>query len=567
MPTDLAGPPRGLETSESPANDARQRSLEPIMRRYAAMVFRISFRVTHNVHDAEDATQAAFMALHQQLECGPKIQNVGGWLRQVAQRHALDMIRGRKRRVAREHACSAIGCISPEPIDREERRLIVREELEKLPARYRLPLILYYFGGMSHQEMAGEMRCKAGTLRVRLHRAKELLGRRLSSRGVDMPAAAFGLAMERVIHGAVTDAIVATARHGVHGAIASGAGATIGGGAIGGATEAGGRVAQVLRGLLLSSKMKLAMSAGAIVTTALTISATHAVSAATIKVLREIPRQLNQIIRSVAKPSIDSWIPSFQANATQSNESKSTSQAARVGVVTFTPPPSSGGLIVPSLNLSPIISSGPVTTTATGTGAVNVFDPPASAAVHYEPLPWEWPVNNGGGFPLNGISLTGSTAENSATWQRPANQGLSALIAVAGPSNSSNQPAAPATTSPPIVASHPTPGSPVVTIASTAPIKGTTINFAGSTNELIGMGQLTLNNSVGNLVWNGATATTNDFITSGNSQSIHLDGTTSTKPVVFATAPPPPLSISVPEPTSLIFVAGGLLLLRRRRRR
>ena len=41
----------------------RQEPFEEIVRRYAGMVYNVSFRVTNNAHDAEDATQAVFLSL------------------------------------------------------------------------------------------------------------------------------------------------------------------------------------------------------------------------------------------------------------------------------------------------------------------------------------------------------------------------------------------------------------------------------------------------------------------------------------------------------------------------
>ena len=49
-------------------------------------------------------------------------------------------------------------------VDVEELKVILNEELHQLPAKYRLPMILHYFGGLSREEMAEELGCKPSTL-------------------------------------------------------------------------------------------------------------------------------------------------------------------------------------------------------------------------------------------------------------------------------------------------------------------------------------------------------------------------------------------------------------------
>src|SRR4051812_36978580 len=130
----------------------RQEPFEEIVRRYAAMVFHVCFQVLKNRHDAEDATQAVFLTLAVQGKTSKEIRNIGPWLQQVAKRMALDLRKAKKRRVAREqrHGISnsnggsslALG----NGLDGQELRHILSEELNHLAPKYRLPLILHYFG-------------------------------------------------------------------------------------------------------------------------------------------------------------------------------------------------------------------------------------------------------------------------------------------------------------------------------------------------------------------------------------------------------------------------------------
>ncbi|HWP39450.1 MAG TPA: sigma-70 family RNA polymerase sigma factor, partial [Tepidisphaeraceae bacterium] len=213
----------------------RQEPFEEIARRYAGMVYNVALQVTRDVHDAEDATQATFLTLAVHAKTAGKIRYVGPWLRKVSHRLALDIRRSKKRRTAREQrhaseharlsACGkgngrhngngdgAVPAGAAESsvwsgLDLEELRHILREELDKLPAKYRLPLILYYFGGLSPHEMGRELQINTSTLGVRLHRGRKMLAQSLSERGVTIHPALLAGLLGGLIESAVHDRIV-----------------------------------------------------------------------------------------------------------------------------------------------------------------------------------------------------------------------------------------------------------------------------------------------------------------------------------------------------------------------
>ena len=108
-------------------------------------------------------------------------------------------------------------------------RHILAEELNQLSPKYRLPLILHYFGGLSREQMSEELGCKAATLGVRLHRAREMLAARLSQRGVALTAVGLGLLLSYMVREAVTENLIWSTSHA---ASQMAAGHPIGGGMI-----------------------------------------------------------------------------------------------------------------------------------------------------------------------------------------------------------------------------------------------------------------------------------------------------------------------------------------------
>lgn len=166
-------------------------AFEQLVRMYAGMVYTVCNGVTKNAHDAEDSCQATFLSLATQVKLGKPVKYLGPWLRQVAKRTALDLRKSRKRRQKREenhHIVTGADTfdehLGEANLTAEEHKKALHDEINKLPARYRLPLVMHYFGGLKPEETAVELNCKPKTLAVRLHRGRKMLAEKLSRRGM-----------------------------------------------------------------------------------------------------------------------------------------------------------------------------------------------------------------------------------------------------------------------------------------------------------------------------------------------------------------------------------------------
>jgi hypothetical protein len=82
-----------------------------------------------------------------------------------------------------------------------------------LPSKYRLPLVLHYFGGLNRDEMAAELGCKPSTLGVRIFRGRAMLAGRLTGRGINFTPGMLPLALGYTIKSAVSQAMVASTSH------------------------------------------------------------------------------------------------------------------------------------------------------------------------------------------------------------------------------------------------------------------------------------------------------------------------------------------------------------------
>ena len=74
-------------------------------------------------------------------------------------------------------------------------RPALHDELARLPAKFRLPVVLCYLEGLTHAQAAVELQCGEATLRRRLAEARERLRARLTTRGFAPSDSALGLAL------------------------------------------------------------------------------------------------------------------------------------------------------------------------------------------------------------------------------------------------------------------------------------------------------------------------------------------------------------------------------------
>ena len=157
-----------------------------LVRRHGGMVWAICrSQLSEDRHAAEDAAQATFLALAMNAERIQSGAALSGWLHRVAVRACHDL--RRRRRVTSgkgiEQALSVDASPMQSASDRERER-ILHEELDRLPVRFRLPLVLTLWNNHSNAEVAQLLECAVGTVESRLTRARQRLRERLTQRGV-----------------------------------------------------------------------------------------------------------------------------------------------------------------------------------------------------------------------------------------------------------------------------------------------------------------------------------------------------------------------------------------------
>ncbi|MGC8642240.1 MAG: sigma-70 family RNA polymerase sigma factor [Isosphaeraceae bacterium] len=206
----LAGKSDGqlLERFNSRQAGASEAAFEEIVRRHGAMVLGVCHRALGNRDAAEDAFQATFLVLALRARSVERKESLGPWLHGVAARVARRAQRVERRR--RETTLPEHGLTAPGPLDPVQRETasIVDAELERLPEKYRRPVVLCYLEGKSQEEAASTLGWSKGTVSGRLARAKDLLRSRLARRGLAPPAALLGAGLAAEARAAVSGSLL-----------------------------------------------------------------------------------------------------------------------------------------------------------------------------------------------------------------------------------------------------------------------------------------------------------------------------------------------------------------------
>jgi polysaccharide biosynthesis/export protein len=187
-----------LERFTTRRAEAAETAFEALVSRHGPMVLRVVRGVLRDPHDVEDAFQATFLVLVRKAHSIGERELLGPWLYGVAHRVAL-----KARGVAAKRNKREGGIFDDPPADVNEGpwldlRPILHEELNRLPEKYRKPVILCHLQGLTHSEAAQELAWPVGTVSVRLARARKLLKERLTRRGLTVTASlwAAGLTLE-----------------------------------------------------------------------------------------------------------------------------------------------------------------------------------------------------------------------------------------------------------------------------------------------------------------------------------------------------------------------------------
>ncbi len=163
--------------------DRDELAFDALMARHGPLVWSVCRSILNDPHDVEDAFQATFLILVRKAPSLRVGDSLCGWLYRVSYRAAHEALVRRDRRRSRERGeVDRLQTAGDSDQSRDELLSILSLEIDRLPEKYRLPIVLCGLEGLTRQQAAGQLGWPPGTVATRLARGQDLLRRRMRRR-------------------------------------------------------------------------------------------------------------------------------------------------------------------------------------------------------------------------------------------------------------------------------------------------------------------------------------------------------------------------------------------------
>lgn len=160
----------------SPMDEHRaSMDIAQLVAEYHRGVFGYAFRMTGSVHDAEDLSQQVFLTAQRKLDQVRNSESVQAWLFAILRGCFWKSCRKRQPLLAGNVDLDMDALPEPTALELEIDRERLQKVLDRLPDRYRLVLVMFYYEDLSYREIAEQLDLPIGTVMSRLARAKSQL--------------------------------------------------------------------------------------------------------------------------------------------------------------------------------------------------------------------------------------------------------------------------------------------------------------------------------------------------------------------------------------------------------
>ena len=159
------------------ALDGEPEAFAPIVERYQDAVFGVALARLRDFHEAEDAAQQGFVEAFERLENLKDPSRLGAWLRSITIHKCIDRLRARRNAADIDAVAEpAADAATPhEDMERTELREQVLAAIGRLTNTQRETTTLFYVDGYSVDQVAEMQEVPVGTVKRRLHDARERL--------------------------------------------------------------------------------------------------------------------------------------------------------------------------------------------------------------------------------------------------------------------------------------------------------------------------------------------------------------------------------------------------------
>ena len=179
------------------AQKGDENAFAELVRKYSGRAYQIAYGVLGNRQDAEEIAEDTFIKIHRALPDFRGEAAFTTWMYRIAMNLARNKYQWNKSRATKRHVSIDAPLEGSEEDD--DRRLDLPDtdlppdqkaayneldkdlntQLEQLPETYREALVMRNIQGLSYEEIADLLKCKLGTVKSRIARARDELKKRL----------------------------------------------------------------------------------------------------------------------------------------------------------------------------------------------------------------------------------------------------------------------------------------------------------------------------------------------------------------------------------------------------
>ena len=176
-----------MTTSRRPSAGGQPDALRLVYERFGHLVYSIALRSLAVRSDAEDVTQQVFVSAWRSRDTFNRGRGtLGGWLVTITRNKVADALRDRQResRVVLQVVGGAAVTAPEAPSDRIVDRIVLADELARLPESQRLVMVLAFYSDLTHEQIARVLGLPLGTVKSHIRRGLARLRSRLEADGV-----------------------------------------------------------------------------------------------------------------------------------------------------------------------------------------------------------------------------------------------------------------------------------------------------------------------------------------------------------------------------------------------
>ena len=158
-------------------------AFEYLFNRYQESIHRLFIQRTGTVQDADDLLQENFIKVYINIHRYNPAYTFGQWVYTIARNTFVDYARKRQEDMPIDEKYSSSPSTSPTPEENFinlQQRSQIKRILESMPERYRQLIVMRFFDEYSYEEIAAKLQLPLGTVKTRIHRAREQMLRLLS---------------------------------------------------------------------------------------------------------------------------------------------------------------------------------------------------------------------------------------------------------------------------------------------------------------------------------------------------------------------------------------------------